>query len=446
METAGLIPKNARDVQRKESSRPGFFFQPKLTINAPGDVYEQEADAMADRVMRMPDPVSSKQAGVFFNPAGSYIRRKCVSCEDEEKTIHRKENTNGETEVNHENDQYISSLSGRGQSLPEKTRQFFEPRLGHDFSDVRVHTNSEAAISAKSINALAYTAGNNIIFNHGRYEPDTKSGQRLLAHELTHVLQQKCGIQKKIQRVDDASFESLAGGDKGISKKTMVSESSIMGQTYTATCGIKDYSIGFRFSKAFKGDYPYVAAGRDVRGVYVKIETSMNDKILCGRCTPMKLLQVWRNFKQGTSGKKETGQPNGTIRDIRGGWDKKSSPSRGWEIDTTDTATSPYVTNLSYTAKEGSESIPAIIWDSPGFWTNKVNSGTEFYTGAVCTDASGKKWVAACINWGFYTDSTGKISFSPATPIASCSYPQEMKDASERWDAIAGNKPTGITF
>lgn len=81
-------------------------------------------------------------------------------------------------------------LRSPGQSLDAGTRAYFEPRLGHDFSKVRVHTDSRAAESAQAVNALAYTVGRQIVFSAGRYQPGAASGKRLLAHELTHVMQQ----------------------------------------------------------------------------------------------------------------------------------------------------------------------------------------------------------------------------------------------------------------
>jgi hypothetical protein len=82
-------------------------------------------------------------------------------------------------------------LRSPGQPLGASTRKFFEPRFGHDFSHVRVHTDARAADSARSVNAQAYTVGDELVFGDGQYAPDTNAGRRLLAHELTHVLQQR---------------------------------------------------------------------------------------------------------------------------------------------------------------------------------------------------------------------------------------------------------------
>jgi len=81
-------------------------------------------------------------------------------------------------------------LGSPGQPLDTATQKFFEPRFGHDFSHVRVHTDGRAAESARAVNALAYTVGHNVVFGAGRYSPSTSDGRGLLAHELTHVVQQ----------------------------------------------------------------------------------------------------------------------------------------------------------------------------------------------------------------------------------------------------------------
>jgi len=83
--------------------------------------------------------------------------------------------------------------SGGGAPLDKDTRGFMESRLGADFSDVRVHTDAKASDSARSVQAYAYTVGSDVVFQSGKYEPESDSGKRTLAHELTHVVQQRSG-------------------------------------------------------------------------------------------------------------------------------------------------------------------------------------------------------------------------------------------------------------
>lgn len=165
----------------------GSFFQPKYTVNKTDDVFEQEADSMADKVMRMK---ANGNESDFFKPAKiSAVQRKCEHCEEEDK-IQRKENSEDSLSSGKDLDGYIGNLNSGGNRLTNRAKDFFEPRFGYDFSNVKIHNDSVAAKSAQSINALAYTSGNNIVFSENQYSPETDSGKRLLAHELTHVIQQ----------------------------------------------------------------------------------------------------------------------------------------------------------------------------------------------------------------------------------------------------------------
>ncbi|RPI19302.1 MAG: DUF4157 domain-containing protein [Ignavibacteriae bacterium] len=173
------------------------FFQPKLKVSQPNDIYEQEADAMADKVMRMTDKDVNRNT--FFKPANSSIQRKCNLCKEEKEKLQRKEAGSIEAstapQIVHD---VLNSSSGK--SLDSSTRSFFEPRFGYDFSNVRVHTGSEAEKSAQSINALAYTSGNNIVFGEKQYAPETNTGKKLIGHELTHVVQQTNKPLEYLQR------------------------------------------------------------------------------------------------------------------------------------------------------------------------------------------------------------------------------------------------------
>jgi len=195
---------NSHKTSRKnDSSASGDsgalpFIQAKLTINNPGDKFEQEADAMADKVMRKEEP------GMQVQPAPiSDIQRKCSHCEEEGKKMQRKEANGSAVGTGNELENYVGDLSGSGQRLPDDVRNYYEPRFGYDFSNVKVHTDSAAANSAQSVQALAYTSGQNIVFNQGQYSPGSESGKKLLAHELTHVVQQGAAqnsVNRMIQR------------------------------------------------------------------------------------------------------------------------------------------------------------------------------------------------------------------------------------------------------
>jgi hypothetical protein len=200
-------PINKKSCLNYRTGNP-LFFQPKLTINNPNDQHEQEADAVSDKVMRMEPPfIRAKQLPV------SPVQRKCADCLEEENKLQRKEINGQETTAGNNLESYVGNLNTGGQSLPNEVRNFYEPRFGYDFSNVKIHTDNVAAKSAQSINALAYTSGNNIVFNDGQYAPNTDSGKKLLGHELTHVVQQqsyKSNIPGAVMRQPkpDNKFES----------------------------------------------------------------------------------------------------------------------------------------------------------------------------------------------------------------------------------------------
>lgn len=162
------------DCEKKKTAG----LQTKLTIGEAGDVYEREADQIADQVMSSPAHGSVKGAPVQVQ---RYAGASGASADSVPASV-------GHT------------LGQAGSPLPRTVRQNMEQRFGHDFSQVRVHSSASAAESARDVNAQAYTVGHNIVFGAGRFAPDTQPGQRLLAHELTHVVQQRGGFSPAIQR------------------------------------------------------------------------------------------------------------------------------------------------------------------------------------------------------------------------------------------------------
>lgn len=156
----------------------GHPLQTKLRINEPGDEYEREADRVAAQVMQMPKGQS--EGGVQQGHSRPLVQRPAdqpsfASAEPAPPLV-------------------SNVLGAAGQPLDTATRAFFEPRFGHDFGFVRVHADQAAAASANAVNARAYTVGSHIAFAAGHYSPTTKPGQRLIAHELSHVLQQGASV------------------------------------------------------------------------------------------------------------------------------------------------------------------------------------------------------------------------------------------------------------
>jgi len=163
-----------QDVSRRE-----LPVQTKLKVSEPGDPCEQQANRVAEQVMRVPK------------------NQPCSVCETEEKQVQREilptsiaRPRQAGSIVSDQVTQQINTIKGSGDQLDNNTRSFMESRFNTDFSRVRVHTNSDAARISEELNAQAFAVGNDIYFNTGSYAPTTEHGKYLLAHELTHTLQQ----------------------------------------------------------------------------------------------------------------------------------------------------------------------------------------------------------------------------------------------------------------
>jgi len=203
---------------RVHSTGPGLI-QAKLKINKPGDIYEQEADRVAEQVMRMEEPRVQRQPVeelVQTKPViAPLVQRQSEEGEEEEDFLQTKELPGQSSEVTPAFSSSIQSPKGGGQTLPESVRAYFEPRFGHDLSKVRVHTDSKAAEAARAVNARAFTIGRDVVFGEGQYAPGTSAGKRLIGHELTHVVQQRGNthvsgvesieglIQRDLQQIED---------------------------------------------------------------------------------------------------------------------------------------------------------------------------------------------------------------------------------------------------
>lgn len=170
-----------RAVEERRSSTPRI--QAKLSVNTPGDAFEQEAEAMADAV-----------AGPAAAPALRLLSEKPSMSSSSDGLVRRRSisaRPSSPGDVSEVVDPIVRNEPGS--ALDGSTRTFMESRFGHDFSQVRVHTSDGASASAQSIGARAYTVGQHLVFGQGQYAPHSSAGRHLLAHELTHVVQQAGG-------------------------------------------------------------------------------------------------------------------------------------------------------------------------------------------------------------------------------------------------------------
>src|SRR3954454_9207229 len=169
------------------------YLQTKLTINQPGDPYEQEADHVAEQVMH---PARQGAAVTVSSDSSKGIRRACAcggTCnkckeEDEQGHLQRKAASAARAGPATAPPSVSEVLSSPGQALDSATQAYMEPRFGFDFSGVRVHADDRASDSAQALHARAYTVGSHIVFSNREPSPASPAAWPLMAHELTHVV------------------------------------------------------------------------------------------------------------------------------------------------------------------------------------------------------------------------------------------------------------------
>jgi hypothetical protein len=206
-----------------EAEQPAAMVQAKLAMGAPGDRFEQEADAMADHVVQRMATRSVRGDGA---PA---VQAKCAACQeerqvrrqpapDEEGLLQAKADT--AADVPDSVQQSLDGGRGGGQSLSPGLREDMETAFGTDLSGVRVHTGTAAENLSQDLSARAFTHGQDVYFNSGEFRPETPQGQHLLAHELTHVVQQNPGLQRKPRSQPRADAALTATGGKKVQAST----------------------------------------------------------------------------------------------------------------------------------------------------------------------------------------------------------------------------------
>jgi uncharacterized protein DUF4157 len=211
------------------AARSPITVQRKMTVSAPGDQYEREADRVADQVMRMPadDSPPAIQRMCTECSEEQSVQRMCTDCSEEQEEVQRQVDDEEEGAVQGKREgaspaqapagfgARLDSL-GSGSQLPATTRAMFEPRFGQRFDGVRVHDGNAAAALAGSVRARAFTVGRDIVFGSGQYAPQSERGQRLVAHELVHTIQQGHGEGAAVQRQGDDSDQQPPAAETGL--------------------------------------------------------------------------------------------------------------------------------------------------------------------------------------------------------------------------------------
>ena len=188
------------------------YVQRKPILGAPDDRYEREADRVADKVVAANEPPVREHHGGTSKAGTVALKPRDTSCaadvliepqeqEEQQVLVQRKLRLGTPADVNDRALSALHKISDSGVPLSPRVRKYFEPRFEHDFSHIRIHTGGNASQAARLLNAQAFTYGNHIAFAGGKFRPNSEPGRWLLAHELTHTIQQGHGRQKSIQQL-----------------------------------------------------------------------------------------------------------------------------------------------------------------------------------------------------------------------------------------------------
>lgn len=223
------VTKNTSNPQKSESfnshkslgGNSSFFIQTKLFVGKSNDRFEREADSVADKVVDNSQVISHK-SNTFF-PAIP-IQRKA---KDEKKEMLQMKSSTSQKTAPKTIEQNIARTKGGGKPLKGSIKKQMEHGIGADFSSIKIHTGNNAIKMNRALGAQAFTTGNDIYFNSGKFAPSTSAGKHLLAHELTHTLQQRSSNLKTIQKKDlasprfggDAMLEDVLDGKELVSTK-----------------------------------------------------------------------------------------------------------------------------------------------------------------------------------------------------------------------------------
>jgi hypothetical protein len=191
--------------------KSSLIVQPKLSVNKPGDKFEQEADHIADKALKMTD----------VTPPGWENDISALSNEG----VQTKDGSG--VAVSTQLSNRIGASQGSGQKMDSTTNSYMSARIGFDFSNVKIHTGGEAAGMNRELNAKAFTTGNDIYFKEGTYNPSTSEGKQLLAHELVHTVQQTSGGGEQIQRITPPDVSGEMVGRKFSLRKDLLATDGI---------------------------------------------------------------------------------------------------------------------------------------------------------------------------------------------------------------------------
>jgi hypothetical protein len=405
--------------------------QATLTVSTPGDSYEQEADQLAEQVMRMPEP-QLQRACACSGGCPSCQTQQSSQAHEHLQTKPAGTSASGQTTTS----PLVNDVLGSsGQPLDTATRAFMEPRFGYDFSGVRVHNDANADTTARALNARAFTIGGDVSFASGEFQPETAAGRHLLAHELGHVIQQSGGSQgaagssplrraaRSIQR-----YVKTLGGRWDTTKYQLVRKE--LGKDVTGL------DIELNFTPEDPVDAELIGLTQTVR-LYREGKPLFVEESFEGRATPDE-----KGVEKGVHiDQPETANPLYATGEAATGDTLASTRLQGPAVSVEHEVRDPGQHGWHYRDASGApQHQDAILRDKPVLRIPAKNSGQIFETTALAIKGHQEGTYYGSVKWGWETDEDGTLTQLPLSVHAMGVPSATFMRAAELWNKATTSK------
>jgi len=425
--------------------------QAKLSVNKPGDKYEQEADRITKQVVGMPEP-QLQRIRMHHGANGDHHLQPTAIARAVTPVLPPK--ASEETTASDAITNQITSTRGGGRPLPESSRSFMESRFGMDFSHVRIHTGDYAASLSRDLGARAFTVGKDIYLGTSSFSPESAEGRRLLAHELTHTLQQRVvpsghlGAQPMIQKTDGDKANTAFGEFEAVKYHPLKRKAD------GKEVGVEMF---LRFNPGAKVDAKQIALTQSVTGQRAGTSFAGLDP----------------NYGRRSA---TSGPGKGHFIDVLAGYPSPlyataATPTAGADaskLTSYPTMPSTALTAPQITAQEAATGITgetrtgfgkhgyrymdaghlkgpeaAELYDSPQ-QGSAGNTDATFESAALAIEGTQKDTYYGSVSWGFRLDAAGKFSMVPFKAISQGTPSVNFLTAASVWSAATEDFNWGV--